>query len=72
MSTISTKSTGSDTLLNFSMPDFTPPATTPTVTPRNTRCIATGIQADETKLPNRRLTFSGGIRVSERLQDWMK
>ena len=63
---------GRETLLNFSMPDLTPPATTPTVTARKSRCISTGVQADETKLPNRPLTSSGAVCTNESEQDLMK
>ena len=67
--TTSTKRIGRETLLNFSMPDFTPPATTPTQAPMNTRCISTGAQADETKGANRPLTSSGGVWTKVRQQD---
>ena len=46
-------------LLNFSIPVFTPRATTSTEMPRNTRCIAIGSQGEEMKSENTRLTSPG-------------
>ncbi len=54
------------------MPDFTPPATTPTHAVRKTRCIRTGVQVEETNGANRPLTCSGAVFTKVSPQDWTK
>ena len=48
-------------LLNFSIPALTPRATTTDEAARNTRCIMTGVQVEDTKPENRPLAASGAV-----------
>ena len=55
-------------LLNRSIPDFTPRATTHAQTARKIRCIPIGVHVEEMKPPNNASAASGDVPTKSKAQ----